>query len=389
MATDAYTLGINYLPFNLKYLAGITLGGRADTRHSWRVGGGLLNLSSRDNGKGKKATTLADWGAFGEALVSTGRGRQLSFTADATHVQTRFPDPYTTATAEIQHVWSVFSPTNLGNTGVLELPRTLLGLGIGYNGLMLDNLAPYTSKQNSDKSGFVQKVANSSVFVDGLLARDETTRYGIYLASALRFGVSWLPVPLRDDARNAYLLSGRNRIGNQPWPQQWFGRAGLAVDYLTVIPYCGHLTLSAGGGMVTPNAITDQRPILRSLPYMSFRLDALPFDATIDGGVLLSMPIFRDARVKNEATLGLFVLNDLSLDLHYGAALGWVWSMPDARDLSRPPSLGEAGAALRVGIATFDAGPVSLSFGAGLPVWPATTRTDLIRFFFLASLGGF
>jgi hypothetical protein len=140
---------------------------------------------------------------------------------------------------------------------------------------------------------------------------------------------------------------------------------------------------------VTPDAIPDQRPTLQALPYMSYRLATLPYDATIDGGALVSLPIFRDARIKNEATLGLFVLNDLSLDLHYGAALGWIWTMPEARSLSRPPSLGEAGAALRVGIATFDTSPISLSFGAGLPVWPAPTHADAIRFFFLASLGGF
>jgi len=388
MATDAYTLGVNYLPFHLKYLAGVTLGGRADTRHSWRVGGGLVNISSRDNGPGKDATTLIDVGGYGEAVVSRGRGRQLSLALDATHVQTRFPDPYTTATAGLQHMWSVYSPTDIGNTGVLELPRTLLGLGAGYSGLMLDNKGPYTFKQNSDGSGFVQKIANSSVFVDGLLGRDETARYGLYLLSALRFGVSWLPRPLQDTP-DSYLLTGRNRIGNHPWPQQWFGRGDLAAYYLTVIPYFGHLTLSAGGGMVTPNAITDQRPLLQSLPYMSYRLDALPYDATIDGGARLSLPLFRDARIKNEATLGLFVLNDLSLDLHYGAALGWTWTLPEARNLSRPPSLGEAGAALRLGIATFDTSPVSLSFGVGLPVWPATTHADAIRFFFLASLGDF
>lgn len=388
VATDAYTMGLNYLPFHLKYLAGLTVAGRADTRHSWRVGGGLVNIGSRDNGPGKESTTLFDWGGYGEALVTTGRARQLAFTLDATHVQTRFPNPYTTAAAEVQHVWSFYSPTDIGNTGVFELPRTLLGLGIGYNGVMLDNQGAYTSKLSPDGTQLTAKIANSSVFFDGVLARDETTRYGVYLASDLRFGVSWLPAPLRDSPF-AYLLDGHNRIGDHPWPQQWFGRGDLAADYLTVIPYLGHLTLSAGTGIVTPNAITDQRPLLRSLPYMSFRLDTLPYDATIDGGLLLSLPLFRDARIKNEATLGLFVLNDLSLDLHYGAALGGVWTLPEARRLSRTPSLGEAGAALKVGVATFDATPVSLSFGAGLPVWPATTHADAIRFFFLASLGGF
>jgi hypothetical protein len=388
VATDAYTLGVNYLPLHLKYLAGLTVGGRAATRHSWRLGGGLVNLSSRDNGKGQGSTTLTDWGGYGEALISTGRGRQFSFTADATHVQTRFPDPYTTGSVGLQHRWSIYSPTDLGNTGVLELPRTLLGLGMGYSGVLLDNQGPYTFKPNSDGSGFVQKIAHSSVFVDGLLGRSEIQRYGFYVLSALRFGVSWLPPPLQDSP-NAYLLTGRNRIGSQPWPQQWFGRGVLDGDYLTVIPYLGHLTLSASGGMVTPNAIADQRPYLRSLPYMSFRLDMLPYDAVVDGGARLSLPIFRDARIKNELTLGLFVLNDLSLDLHYGAALGWTWTLPEARVLARSPSLGEAGAALRVGIATFDTTPISLSFGAGLPVWPSPTQVDAIRFFFLASLGSF
>jgi hypothetical protein len=388
VATDAYTVGVNYLPLHLKYLAGLTVGGRADTRHAWRLGGGLVDLANRDNGQGQKATTLADWGGYGEAQISTGRGRQLAFTADATHVQTRFPDPYTTGSVGVQHSWSLYSPTDLGITGVLELPRTLLGLGLGYSGVILDNQGPYTYKQNSDGPGFIQKIAHSSVFVDGLLGRNEIANYGFTVRSLLRFGISWLPKPLQDSP-NAYLLTGRNRMGNHPWPQQWFGRGELFGDYFTVLPYFGHLTLSASGGMVTPNAIADQRPNLRSLPYKSFRLDTLPYEAVVEGGTRLSLPIFRDARIKNELTLGLLVLNDLSLDLHYGAALGWIWTMPKAHDMARSPSLGEAGAALRLGMATFDTTPISLSFGVGLPIWPAPTQTDEIRFFFLASLGTF
>ncbi len=153
-----------------------------------------------------------------------------------------------------------------------------------------------------------------------------------------------------------------------------FGVGGLTLGYGFVVPYLGAVRLALDGAALSPGGPRVERPALVLLPVALAR-EASPYDQATSAAVRLRLPVLQDRRIKNELTLGLFIFDDVSLDLHYAAAIG-------RTDESAGDPRGEVGAALVLGISQFLGVTMDVSIGLGLPVWPGPTDLRDPQLFF-------
>ncbi|MBI5509670.1 MAG: hypothetical protein HY903_13030 [Deltaproteobacteria bacterium] len=352
---DATTYSFNPLPIHRHYLAGLSVGGVDYDNNRFWVGAGVANVLGDAKREGK-TTYAVESKVYGEAAVPSGRAAQLSALAESTYRRDWDNGDYAAARLTLAHTAALYQPIDVGYTGAWSLPRTTLSSRVGVGGVSIPGRPSVWSDRHLKSP---DRIHEGAVPFCGLtLVRDETLNYGAAFEIALALGLD----------------RSLDRA---------FGVAESAVTTLHVIPYLGRLSLFAHGFVAS--AAADPlfaRPGMRALPYTR-TAGINPFDAGADAGVLLKVPVLRDLRIKNELTLGLLVLNDVSLEAHYGIATGSEWR--GARDDGLGPweRVGEAGVAVRIGLG-FLAFPFELAIGIGTPVWPSKSSFEERGYFIRA-----
>jgi len=349
---DATTIAFNPLPLHRQYLAGASVGGVDFEGNTLWTGVGVsgIGMVTRDTptAADPKATTTDTYSVqsvvYGELAMPTGRGDQLSATVRGGYNRDWDNGDYVTGRASVAYTLSIYQPTDLGLTGTWTLPRTTLTAEAGVGGVSIRDGASEWSDQHLTDPTVVREGAVPLLSLT--LRRDESLNYGV--------------------AGELKLAGGTNQS-----LKKGYGVTEADVAYGVVVPYLGHLDLLAHGFVGTPNVdALFGRPDVLSLPATT-RRGINPYDIAMDGGAVLTVPILRDLRIKNELTLGLLVFNDLSLELHYGLARGTTWTTRGADHIRPYEDLGEAGAGLGLGFG-FLGTPLNFAVGVGAPVWPAS-----------------
>jgi hypothetical protein len=340
---DATTFSLNPLPIHRHYMAGLSFGGIDYEGDRFWTGAGVSGVGVDSNNQKSPyyavATTL-----YGEAAMPVGRASQLSALVTTTYRRDRDNGDYSQAKVSVAHTVALYEETNVGYAGSWSMPRTTLTSELGAGAVAIPGDGATWSDSHAKNPELIREGAVPLVKLT--LLRDETLKYGAAFELALAGGT------------NRSFAKG-------------YGVTEAAVSYANIVPYVGRVSLVAHGFVGSPNVDPLYgRPQVRALPY-TVAHDINPYDAAMDGGALLRLPFLKDRRIKNELTLGLLVFNDLSLDLHYGAARGTSWTSRGA-DVLRPwEDVGEVGAAAALGFG-FLAMPFTISVGMGVPVWPSS-----------------
>jgi len=337
---DGTTVALNPMPFHRHYLVGLSIGWRTGNESLGWAGAGARSkiFDSHAEPKSDSTPETSDetlWG--GTAYVEQNyngpiRGTALGLAVETTDYVRKQESHYGEGSATFGISKSFFVETDLGYAGHYHLPLYTIGLAARANGA-------YRRGWFGDDRG---------IGPAGLLS------------------LQW------NELMNlGFVLSATSEVGRTPLSRRSYAAASADATYLTVIPYLGRLALHTGGQFLGPEGLFDAptSTTLAGLPLTTF--EGVAYDTFAVGDISLAIPLLRDLRWKNELTLQVLVINDLSLVWRYGAAT----ARPLATNGDPSPvdwqNHGETSVALRLSASLLGIDSVNLEAGVGRNVWPA------------------
>ncbi len=329
----------NPMPIHRRYLLGVSFGGRTANESVWSAGAGTPGFGQLE-GAG-----FAEGIVYAETGWAYDRGRAVFVSASGDAWMESGEPVHQGGDLFVANVWSLYEGTDVGQLGQLSLPRTIVSLGAGLD--------------------VGQRLAEDAVVEDVFGLEDG-------VGASLVLGV------FRDDRLNhgadygITLTGGLSRADLDP-----FGVGTLSGGYGFVIPYLGHVELAGSAAAITPGGPVFARPPV----FLATQVAASPFEALGRAGATLRLPVLRDRRIKNVLTLGLLVLDDVSVDVGYQAVHGLTY------DGGMGDALGEASAALAFGIGAFPGHLGDLLVGVAMPVWPSAVDPDAATVFVGLGIG--
>lgn len=350
---ERHVIAVNPLPLQRAGLLGVSLAGASGRRWWWDAGAGLVGLRAGEL-EGRAVRDQVYQAAMGVGWA-VDRAHTVRLSGEVSWLREEV------ATGRVNDVtasvgptwsWSGYEATAVGQLGVTEVARTTVSVGPRLD--VYDYAAE--TRYAFDDGTPLRDGIGGRVFV--AVERDEWLKWGA--VGAVRLTGGYRPIGARGDG-----------VAVSPW----FGVGEVAVDYERPVPWLGWWRVGVTAASLTPEGPSDQRPALWRLPRVGDPV-AGPFDAVVSGEVVWRIPVLRDRRIKNLLTLDLLVFDDLSLDLHYAAAVGGRYAGSGWGSLAGEPSLGEVGAALSVGLGDFLGVTTEVGVGVGVPVWPGAGDHD-------------
>ncbi|MFN3200897.1 MAG: M1 family aminopeptidase [Bradymonadia bacterium] len=361
--SDAHVLSLTPLPVGpyKNHGLGLLLSGTQSNRWGWSTGAGVVawQAYAAPGEDVEDDEVQRDFGPLSSASAGgwwrLDRGHTLLARVYGHHSRTLNGGAvYTLGTASVAHQWAVFRETELGITGVTEIPRLVLSVE-GH----LDTLAIHTRRYGLEEAPGLSfnEASENRMLEDG-----STDNFGLG-------GRGIVGLTFNELINRGLVLTLSGGMGQEPGGRAQYGIGEALAVHTWVLPWAARLVTTAHGGVVGPAAFELRRPTVFALPATLgdglFRLNR-PYDALAEGGVRLTFPLLQALRIKNVLTLGT-VFNTLSISTHYGAVVGSNWGADGLGDWS---ARGEVGASLDIGLALFDAQTFQIRVGAGLPVPP-------------------